>query len=79
MCVLFFRVTEEPFLSLTPLKPSGLNPRVELMEGATLELRVEVDAYPNIQGRRWSTPRVINTPTCTETLTTVYRRFSRMF
>ncbi|KAM9450860.1 macrophage colony-stimulating factor 1 receptor [Clarias gariepinus] len=72
------RIAEEPFLSLTPLKPSGLNPRVELMEGATLELRVEVDAYPNIQGRRWSTPRVINTPTCTETLTTVYRSYRQV-
>lgn len=79
MVCFIFRVTEKPYVSLTPLKPRGLKPTVELMEGATLELRVEVDAYPTIHAGRWNTPRATNTSTYAETLSTIHRRFSRIF
>lgn len=57
----------------------GSQPTVELMEGETLELAVEVDAYPTIQGGGWSTPQARNTSTYEETLSTIPRRFLRMF
>ncbi|KAI5096267.1 kit receptor b precursor [Silurus meridionalis] len=47
--IISLRIAEEPFVSLKPMKPKGLNGTVELMEGETLELMVEVDAYPTIQ------------------------------
>lgn len=76
MCVF---ITEKPYVSLTPLKPRGLKPTVELIEGATLELRVEVDAYPTIQDGRWSTPPTTNASTYMEMLSNIHRRFSRIF
>ncbi|XP_034167235.2 macrophage colony-stimulating factor 1 receptor 1 isoform X1 [Pangasianodon hypophthalmus] len=72
------RIAEKPYVSLTPLKPSGLKSTVELMEGETLELRVEVDAYPTIQDGRWSTPRATNTSTYEETLVTIHRSYRQV-
>ncbi|KAK2827763.1 hypothetical protein Q7C36_018689 [Tachysurus vachellii] len=74
----FLRVTEKPYVSLTPLKPRGLKPTVELMEGATLELMVEIDAHPPIQDGRWSTPRTKNTSTYMETLSNIHRSYRQV-
>ncbi|XP_017348080.1 macrophage colony-stimulating factor 1 receptor isoform X2 [Ictalurus punctatus] len=72
------RIAEKPYVSLTPLKPRGLNPTVELMEDETLDLRVEVDAYPTIQDGRWSTPPATNTSNYVETLSTIHRSYRQV-
>ncbi|XP_046723469.1 macrophage colony-stimulating factor 1 receptor isoform X1 [Silurus meridionalis] len=76
--IISLRIAEEPFVSLKPMKPKGLNGTVELMEGETLELMVEVDAYPTIQDGRWSTPRPTNSSTYTETLSTIHRSYRQI-
>lgn len=70
-CVLCCLGTEKPYVSLTP---RGLQ-TTEVMEGSTLELRVEVDAYPSIQDGRWCMPQAINTSVYMDALSTVHRRF----
>ncbi|KAF4077216.1 hypothetical protein AMELA_G00205570 [Ameiurus melas] len=74
----FLRITEKPYVSLKPLKPRGSNPTVELMEGETLDLRVEIDAYPTIQDGRWSTPPATNTSNYVETLSTIHRSYRQV-
>ncbi|TSY69810.1 Macrophage colony-stimulating factor 1 receptor [Bagarius yarrelli] len=73
------RVTEKPYVSLKLMKPSGSNPTLELMEGDTLELRVEIDAYPPIQKGWWSTPKPTNSSITMQSLSTIHRRFLKMF
>ncbi|XP_058271900.1 macrophage colony-stimulating factor 1 receptor isoform X2 [Hemibagrus wyckioides] len=75
--VISLRVAEKPYVSLTPLKPRGLKPTVEVMEGETLELRVEVDAYPPIQDGRWSTPQATNS-TYVKTLSTIHKSYRKV-
>ncbi|XP_060791281.1 macrophage colony-stimulating factor 1 receptor isoform X2 [Neoarius graeffei] len=72
------RIAEKPYVSLMPLKPRGLNATVKLMKGATLELKVEVDAYPTIQDGRWSTPQTTNTSSYMETLSTIHRSYRQV-